>query len=107
MLDHLLLVLLLSCVIMRMVSPWAATSCLLSSRTPGSDRSNYYGMSRSVLHIGPPASSAEPQEFLPADHSIAAFASSASMHIFSYAIYNDLSLTVYCDKHLKYGVAEL
>lgn len=34
-------------------------------------------MSRSVLHIGPPASSAEPQEFLPADHSIAAFASAA------------------------------
>lgn len=35
-------------------------------------------MSRFVLHVGPPASSAEPQEFLPADHSISAFASTAS-----------------------------
>ena len=31
-------------------------------------------MPRSVLHVRPPASSAEPQEFLPADHSIAGFA---------------------------------
>lgn len=64
-------------------------------------------MSRSVLRIGPPASSAEPQEFLPADHSIAAFGSSASMHIFSFALYKDMALTVYWDNHLKYGVAEL
>lgn len=72
-----------------------ATSCLLSSRTPGSDRSNYYGMSRFVLHVGPPATSAEPQEFLPADHSIGAFASTASnaaKHIFKNTIFSNICI---------------
>lgn len=75
-------------------------------------------MSRSVLHVGPPASSAEPQEFLPADHSIAAFAplllqmlqnTFCKHNIFSYLHMQHIKfkLCFQRDEYLTYEAAEL
>lgn len=50
------------------VTVGCAASCLLSPCTPWRDRRNY-SISCSCCVRGPPASSAEPQEFLSADHS--------------------------------------
>lgn len=50
------------------VTVGCAASCLLSPCTSGTDRRNY-SISSSLWCVGPPASSAEPQEFLSADQS--------------------------------------